>query len=126
MNWKRFLVLFGFTLLLVAVSLFVMSLSDRVGSYIDIGYYAVPAFSLLSVAVFALANILERRKEHQGLFNLVVINVMLKFLITALVIGVYYQIEKPENGVFVIPFILVYVVFTIFEAYFMSEQARTK
>ncbi len=118
--------LFGFTLLLVAMSLCVMSLSDRVGGYIDIGYYAVPAFSLLSVAVYVFANILERRKEHQGLFNLVVINVMLKFLITALVIGVYYQIEKPENGVFVIPFILVYVVFTIFEAYFMSEQARTK
>lgn len=126
MNWSRFLILFGVTLLCVAISLYLMSLSDKVGDYIDVGYYAVPAFSLLSVVIFALTNILEKRAENQGLLNLVVINVMLKFLITGLVIGIYFQLKKPDDGIFILPFILIYVVFTIFEAYFMSEQARTK
>jgi len=118
--------LFGVTLLSIAVSLYLISLSAKVGDYVDVGYYAVPAFSLLSVLIFTRTNYLEKKAENQGLLNLVVINVMLKFVITGLVIGVYFQVKKPDDGIFILPFILIYVVFTIFEAYFMSEQARTK
>lgn len=96
------------------------------GYYIDISYYAVPAFSLLSIVIYFLTIFLERKPEKRGLLNIVFINVMLKFLLSVLVIGLYYQMKEPDDGIFVVPFIVVYVAFTIFETYFMNEQARSK
>jgi len=96
------------------------------GGYVDIAYYAVPAFSLLSLIIYFLTIFLEKQPNKKGLLNVVIINVMLKFFISALVIAIYYDTKGPTDGIFVVPFIIVYVVFTIFEAYFMSEQARVK
>lgn len=126
MNLGRFFILFGITLIGVSGLLYLLSFTDKMGYYIDISYYAVPAFSLLSVVIYFLTIYLEKQPQKAGLLNIVIINVMLKFLITGLVIGYYYNIKEPDDGIFVVPFIIVYVAFTIFEAYFMSEQARTE
>lgn len=126
MNLSRFFILFGITLIGVSGLLYLLSLTDKMGYYIDISYYAVPAFSILSVVIYFLTIFLERKPEKQGLLNIVIINVMLKFLLSALVIGIYYDMKEPDDGIFVVPFIVVYVAFTIFETYFMSEQARSK
>jgi len=126
MNLSRFFILFGITLAGVFGLLYLLSLTDKMGYYIDISYYAVPAFSLLSIVIYFSTIFLEGKSEKKGLLNIVIINVMLKFLLSALVIGLYYDMKEPEDGIFVVPFIVVYVAFTIFETYFMSEQARSK
>ncbi len=126
MNISRFFILFGLTLILVSGLLYLISYNDKMGGYVDIAYYAVPAFSLLSLIIYFFTIYLENRPDKKGLLNVVIINVMLKFFISALVIAVYYNVKSPSDGIFVVPFIIVYVVFTIFEAYFMSEQARIK
>jgi len=126
MNLSRFFILFGITLVGVFGLLYMLSFTDRMGDYIDISYYTVPAFSLLSFVIYFLTIYLEDQPQKQGLLNIVIYNVMLKFLITGLVIGYYYIMNEPDDGIFVVPFIIVYVAFTIFEAYFMSEQARSK
>jgi membrane protease YdiL (CAAX protease family) len=126
MNLSRFFILFGITLFVVSGLLYLLSLTDKMGYYIDISYYAVPAFSLLSIVIYFLTIFLERKPEKRGLLNIVFINVMLKFLLSVLVIGLYYQMKEPDDGIFVVPFIVVYVAFTIFETYFMNEQARSK
>ncbi|MFT6335196.1 MAG: membrane protease YdiL (CAAX protease family) [Saprospiraceae bacterium] len=126
MNLSRFFILFGITLIGVSGLLYLLSLTEKMGYYIDISYYAVPAFSLLSIVIYFLTIFLERKPEKQGLLNIVIVNVMLKFLLSAVVIGLYYDMKEPDDGIFVVPFIIVYVAFTIFETYFMSEQARSK
>ncbi|MFT4534815.1 MAG: Kef-type K+ transport system membrane component KefB [Saprospiraceae bacterium] len=126
MSLSRFFILFGITLIGVFGLLYLLSLTDKMGYYIDISYFAVPAFSLLSVVVYFLTIFLERKPEKQVLLNIVIINVLLKFFISALIIGLYYNMKEPDDGIFVVPFITVYVAFTIFETYFMSEQARAK
>lgn len=126
MNLSRFFILFGITLIGASGLLYLLSLTDKMANYIDISYYAVPAFSVLSLAIYFLTIFLEKQPEKRGLLNIVIINVMLKFVISAFVIGYYYNVKEPDDGIFVVPFIIVYVAFTIFEAYFMSEQARLK
>ncbi len=126
MSLSRFFILFAITLFVVFGLLYLLSLTDKMGYYIDISYYAVPAFSLLSIVIYFLTIFLERKPEKQGLLNIVIINVMLKFFLSALVIGLYYEMKEPDDGIFVVPFIVVYVAFTIFETYFMNEQARSK
>lgn len=126
MNISRFFILFGITLVLLSGLLYLISYNDQFGGYVDIAYYAVPGFALLSLIIYFLTVFLEKQPEKKGLLNIVIINVMLKFFVSALVIAVYYDTKNPSDGIFVVPFIIVYVVFTIFETYFMSEQARSK
>ena len=83
MNLSRFFILFGITLIGVFGLLYLLSLTDKMGYYIDISYYTVPAFSLLSVVIYFLTIFLERKPNKQGLLNIVIINVLLKFLISA-------------------------------------------
>lgn len=125
MSTSRFLQLFGITLILQFALVYGLSLNSKIAEYVDISYYAIPAFSVLSILIYVVTILLERHPDKRGLLNIVIINVMLKFFISASVIAVYYQTKNPSDGIFVVPFILVYVVFTIFETYFMSEQART-
>jgi len=126
MKSSRFYLLFGITLISLCVFLYLISLSAKMQHYIDIAYMAVPAFGLLSLVIYYLTIFMEKREDRSGLFNIVVVNLMLKFLISAVVIAIYYNTKNPSDGIFVVPFIVIYVAFTIFETYFMSEQARTK
>jgi hypothetical protein len=103
-----------------------MSLNQKINEYIDIAYYAIPSFTFLSVAIYFLTIYLEKQPNKGMLLNLVIINVMFKFLVTIGVVLIYHKARNPEDGIFVLPFIITYVIFTIFETYFMSIQAKSK
>ncbi len=49
-----------------------------------------------------------------------------KIFLSAIAILVYVELAKPENKLFVLPFFLIYTVYTIFEVYFMMRLGRTK
>jgi len=124
MSKSKFFLLLGISLIVTISLMYTLSFNEKMLPYLDVGYYAIPAFTVLSLIVYFLTDYLERTPKRKILFNLVIINVMLKMFISVLVIVLYYNITKPKDGIFVVPFIIVYVVFTIFETYFMSEQAR--
>jgi len=123
---SRFFQLLLATIALLVVILYLISMNVKIKEYIDIAYYAIPAFTFLSVLVYLLTEFLERQENKGILLNLVILNVMFKFLIAIGVVALYYQLKNPKDGIFVLPFIIVYVVFTIFETYFMSVQAKSR
>ena len=126
MSKIRFFQLLFLTVGILAVIMYLMSLNEKIYQYIDIAYYAIPSFTFLSIAIFFLTEYLESQPNKGMLLNLVIINVMFKFLIGIGVVVIYHKLRNPEDGIFVLPFIIVYVVFTIFETYFMSLQAKSK
>lgn len=125
MSAGRFFQLLFITLGILGVILYLMSFNSKIHEYIDIAYYSIPAFTLLSVAVYFLTEYMEKQKNKGMLINLVIINVMFKFLIAIGIVMIYHKSKDPQDGIFVLPFIIIYVVFTIFETYFMSVQAKS-
>lgn len=126
MSKSKFFQLLFVTVGSLSLILYFLSLNEKINEYIDIAYYAIPSFTLLCVGVFFLTEFLERQPNKSMLLNLVIINVMFKFLIAIGVVVIYHKHKQPEDGIFVLPFILIYVAFTIFETYFMSLQAKSK
>ncbi len=126
MSVSKFFQLLFLTIGLLVCIMYFMSLNAKINEYIDIAYYAIPSFTLLSIAIYFLTEFLEQQPNKGMLLNLVIINVMFKFLIAIAVVLVYYKLRSPEDGIFVLPFIIIYVIFTIFETYFMSLQAKSK
>ena len=126
MSTSKFFSLLLMTIGILVLIMYFISLNEKIYEYIDIAYYAIPSFTLLSIGIFFLTEYLEKQPNKGMLLNLVIINVMFKFLIAIAVVLIYYKLRNPENGIFVLPFIIVYVIFTIFETYFMSLQAKSK
>ena len=126
MSVGKFFQLLLITLGILAVIMYLLSLNAKINAYLDIAYYAIPSFALLSVIIFFLTEFLDRQPNKGILLNLVIVNVMFKFLIAVGVVAIYYHLRNPADGIFVLPFIIVYVIFTIFETYFMSLQAKSK
>jgi len=126
MSVSKFFQLLILTIAILAGIMYFLSLNEKIYEYIDIAYYAIPSFTLLCVAIYFLTEYLEKQPNKGMLLNLVIMNVMFKFLIAIAVVMIYHKQREPEDGIFVLPFIIVYVVFTIFETYFMSLQAKSK
>ena len=126
MSVSKFFQLLFLTIAVLAGIMYFLSLNDKIYEYIDIAYYAIPAFTILCVGIYFLTEYLEKQPNKGMLLNLVIMNVMFKFLIAIAVVMIYHKQREPEDGIFVLPFIIVYVVFTIFETYFMSLQAKSK
>jgi len=126
MSKSKFFQLLFLTIGILIAIMYAMSLNEKINEHIDISYYAIPSFTFLSVLIYFLTEYLERQANKGMLLNLVIINVMFKFLIAFGVVLIYYKLRSPTDGIFVLPFIIIYVVFTIFETYFMSLQAKSK
>ncbi len=126
MSISKFFQLLFLTIGILAGAMYFMSLNEKIYKYIDIAYYTIPSFTLLSIAIFFMTEYLERQTNKGMLLNLVIINVMFKFLIAIGIVLTYHKLRNPEDGIFVLPFIIVYVIFTIFETYFMSLQAKSQ
>lgn len=49
----------------------------------------------------------------------------LKMLLSIIMIMLYYIYVEPESNLFILPFFTVYLIFTIFESYFLMKLNKT-
>ena len=83
-------------------------------------------FILFTMAVFFIA---ERAKDSPNLntFSSVILGVIfIKMIFIIIILLIYKKTTNPESAWFLVPFFLIYLVFTIFEVYFMSKLGRIK
>jgi hypothetical protein len=85
----------------------------------------VAVFTAFSFLVYMLSFKLQRLENKMPFMNLIIVNMMMKFVIAGALVFWYYFTYNPESGTFVIPFLVVYVCFTIFETYFLDKIARS-
>ncbi len=87
-------------------------------------YLSIGFFTALAIGVFHLSERAARMNSRNFFMQIVMINTMAKmFGSVALVIG-YFYITKPNTTKFIVPFLIVYLFYTIFDAYFMMKQSR--
>jgi len=90
-------------------------------------YIAALGITILIVGlsgVYFLTHKIGQPSKKVIFIKVIIGNMFSRMMLTALVAVLYYQIRKPDDGMFIVPFILAYIGFTIFEAYFMTEQAK--
>ena len=90
----------------------------------DIVIYGYIGFSLLSMLTYITSQKMEQSENRASLLSLTFSNMLLKILLTAVVILIYYKFGQPESGLFVIPFIIIYIGFTVFEVYLFNSQVK--
>ena len=116
----------GITIGTVAV-LFVIDLLLPVAS-------AFSSFTLLTTGVFAaligLAYVLAVKsatgKNKYAYVHLVMGLIFVKMIICILLVLFHIKTAQPDNKLFVLPFLFVYLIFTIFEVYVLQKVAQLK
>lgn len=84
----------------------------------------VLAFVLVSLGLFIAGRSAAKSTNKVAFNGLVSGSVFGKMFLAVGLLLVYQQIWKPDNQWFVGIFLLVYVVYTVFEVWFMTKLAR--
>ena len=107
------IVIFGFCTLFIDVKAFVNLL-----------FISLLFFSVYTVALYLITKLLIRSGGGGQFIQLVLYNVLIKIVFCFLLIYVYVMQTQPESKFFIVPFLISYFVFTVFETYFMNIQAK--
>jgi hypothetical protein len=83
-------------------------------------------FVLLSAGMYFLAIRAAVSKDKNAFSRLIMGFTFGKMFLTVILVVVYKKLANPESGFFLIPFFLIYIVFTIFETNFMTKLGKIK
>lgn len=95
-----------------------------VGPYLNMTVFSVILFSLLSLTMYLLGKASLNSKGKNAFIFLIINNVFFKLLISFLFVFLYAKNYAPTDSFFIIPFLWVYLIFLIFETYYLSKQAK--
>jgi len=82
-------------------------------------------FSLVCIGLFYAGMSAAQSKNKFAFINLITVSVFGKMVVALSALFVYRQVAEPSNQWFVGIFLLCYVVFTVFEVWFMTKLAKT-
>lgn len=95
-------------------------------TYTDLTVIAIIMFTAISVLIFFLASNAIKSENKYSFLNIVVMNLFMKIMLSFVVVVTYVKMTEPENKWYLIPFTMVYLIFTIFETYFLSKAAKVQ
>ena len=76
---------------------------------------------LLTLGMFFVGNITSK-SSNKGLFTAMVMGFTFgKIFLSLFVVIGYHQIGQPASKIFLLPFFIVYLIFTVFETYLMMQ-----
>ncbi|MBP7272756.1 MAG: hypothetical protein KA974_02890 [Saprospiraceae bacterium] len=95
-------------------------------SYQNLNHILVGLFVLFSIIIFEMAQRASQRSDKSAFVRLSMIASFAKLLLVLVLILAFRKIYPtlPRSG-FIIPFLAVYLPFTIFESYFMAKIAKS-
>jgi F0F1-type ATP synthase assembly protein I len=117
-----FLSLALFVLLLSALIYFIHTI-DIYKPYSGLSFTAIGILTLLNIVFYFLAYYFSKHSADQRYLLMVYANMGIKFiLIIGLAVAFYFYYHKP-NGNFVVPYLIVYITFTIYETWMLNKMA---
>jgi hypothetical protein len=79
--------------------------------------------NIFNVIIFYIAKYYSRLSADKKFMNLIFSNFLLKLVIVIGIPVVYYLLNKPTESWFIVPFVVIYLVFTIFETWHLNKGA---
>ncbi len=96
----------------------------EVGKFTDFSIYSIVCFFALSVLMFFLGTASAKSQNKYSFNNLIVGNMVLKMILSVLIILAYKETYQIESRAFLLPFLVIYLCYTIFETYFLTKLAK--
>ncbi len=91
-----------------------------------VSVYSISMFTVLSLLLYLFLYKSVKSPNKQLFISITLMNMLIKMTCSIVLLLIYKANYHPVNGKFIIPFLLVYLFFTIFETYFMVNLADQK
>jgi len=121
---SRFMKEFVIFLIILSLILFGLHKHHLFSAHSILSIWSLVGFTIMTVLIFILGQNFSRSKNKFLYNNLIVMNFILKLMVSILVVYVFVKQYDPEGKLYLIPFVLIYLAFTVFETYFMMKQAK--
>ena len=122
MTQNKFLTqLFGISLLVIGCTYIadIFMVISMVFAYISTAFFIALSFGIFKLIQLSLRS--ENPNRFSQAFMLVT---FFKMMLSILLIIIYFIAARPTNIYFVIPFLINYLIFTVFEVSFMIKMAK--
>lgn len=94
---------------------------------------ALSQFTFWCIGVFTFINILAYYAGKRAVYSkskyrfvqLIMILILFKMMICVALVVAHVKINHPDSKLFVLPFLTIYLIFTLFEIYVLEKLART-
>lgn len=126
MSQRQFLIQLGLLSLSVAILVFFLNRLPQLQSSSFLSWASLAAFIAMSVVMFFAGSRAARSDNKNDFTNAVLGFTVGKMFLAILVIFGYSQLAQPADKLFIIPFFSIYLIYTIFETYFMMKLGRMK
>jgi hypothetical protein len=87
---------------------------------------SILTFIIISLGLFFYGKKMARSENKYAFNHLITASVLGKIVISMVILMIYFKGFSPENRLFVVPFLIVYAIFTIFETSFLTKLSKIK
>jgi hypothetical protein len=97
---------------------------DKVEAYSVFAWSSLIFFILLSLLMYFAGRQAALSENKHRFTNAIIIFTMLKMALSVLIILGYFKLAAPPTKWFILPFFTIYLIFTIFEASFLTKLGK--
>lgn len=113
------------TLFAVALSLLQYTL-PVLETYVALALWSTALFTVLNVVMYGLTYRIVVQSRQNQFIGIFMVFTLFKMILAVGIVGLYAKYMEPPNRFFVLPFFLIYLIYTAFELWFMDKLGRTK
>ncbi len=124
MTVSEFFKYLGLFSLAAVVSLFFMHQIPAISPFQSFSWLSCVFFIVLNIAMFGLASKSAKSQNKHNFTTVIVLFVILKMLFAVVLVFGFHKIAMPQSNAFLIPFFWIYLIYTIFETYFMTRVGK--
>ena len=126
MNHRKFFTQLSFVSLGIVVVIFLFNLIPAFQVFQLLSWISFFFFLALSVLMYFIGYFAANSSDKNSFLQIVMASTFFKMVLCLAIIISYAKIAEPESKLFVIPFLAIYIIFTIFETYFMMKLSYLK
>ena len=125
MQPKQFWLQLGVITALTAGLIFLLNQNEKLQPYSDFSWICITAFVILTILMYFIGSQAVKSSNKNAFTSTALGFIMGKMMLAILVILIYNKLAEPESKVFIIPFFIVYVIYSSFETYFMMRLSKS-
>ena len=126
MNHKNFVLQLTIISAISFLLLFLLNKLPQFAPFQAFSYISCISFILFSAMMYFLAARAAVNSDKNLFLQQVLLTTSLKMALCIFVIVGYFKLMEPPSKMYAIPFLIVYLIFTIFETYFMMKLSKIK
>lgn len=124
MSRQNFFKQLGALSIILVLVLFLLHSFAPFKAFSNLSWLSLALFILLSIGMY-FGGFKAAMSDNKHTFTNAVLGFTIgKMFLSIIVILGYNELIKPESKLFIVPFFTIYVVFTVFETYFMMKLGK--